>query len=56
MDLVLVLVDLSGTTRTLSARYYKDGSEILIPQNNKTPRRLSIRECARLQGILSILL
>lgn len=44
------LVDLNGTTRTLSARYYKDGSEILIPQNNKTPRRLSIRECARLQG------
>jgi DNA (cytosine-5)-methyltransferase 1 len=44
------LVDLNGTTRTLSARYYKDGSEILIPQNNKTPRRLSVRECARLQG------
>jgi DNA (cytosine-5)-methyltransferase 1 len=45
------LVNLKGTTRTLSARYYKDGSEILIPQkNNKNPRRLSIRECARLQG------
>lgn len=44
------LVDLDGITRTLSARYYKDGSEILIPQKNKTPRRLSIRECARLQG------
>ena len=45
------LVDLNGTTRTMSARYYKDGSEILIPQkNNKNPRRLSIRECARLQG------
>ena len=44
------LVDLNGITRTLSARYYKDGSEILIPQKNKTPRRLSIRECARLQG------
>jgi DNA (cytosine-5)-methyltransferase 1 len=44
------LADLNGTTRTLSARYYKDGSEILIPQKNKTPRRLSIRECARLQG------
>lgn len=36
--------------RTLSARYYKDGSEILIPQRNKNPRRLTPRECARLQG------
>jgi len=36
--------------RTLSARYYKDGSEILIPQKNKNPRRLTPRECARLQG------
>ena len=37
-------------TNTLSARYYKDGSEILISQNNKNPRRLTPRECARLQG------
>ncbi|MCK9268579.1 MAG: DNA cytosine methyltransferase, partial [Alkaliphilus sp.] len=37
-------------TRTLSARYHKDGSEILIKQNNKNPRRLSPRECARLMG------
>ena len=45
------LVDLNGTTRTMSARYYKDGSEILIPQEkNKNPRRLSIREAANLQG------
>ena len=45
------LVDLNGITRTLSARYYKDGSEILIPQNDgKNPRRLSPRECARLMG------
>ena len=45
------LVDLNGITRTLSARYYKDGSEILIPQDNgKNPRRLSPRECARLMG------
>lgn len=36
--------------RTLSARYYKDGSEILIPQDGKNPRRLTPRECARLQG------
>ncbi len=44
------LVDLNGITRTLSARYYKDGSEILIPQKGKNPRRLSPRECARLMG------
>jgi DNA (cytosine-5)-methyltransferase 1 len=44
------LVDLDGVTRTLSARYYKDGSEILIPQEGKNPRRLTPRECARLQG------
>ncbi|HSH39891.1 MAG TPA: DNA (cytosine-5-)-methyltransferase [Chthoniobacterales bacterium] len=36
--------------RTLSARYYKDGSEILIKQNGKNPRRLTPRECARLMG------
>jgi DNA (cytosine-5)-methyltransferase 1 len=39
-----------GTTRTLSARYYKDGSEILIRQRGKSPRRLTPRECARLMG------
>lgn len=44
------LPDLEGITRTLSARYYKDGSEILIRQENKNPRRLTPRECARLQG------
>lgn len=37
-------------TRTLSARYYKDGSEILIKQNGKNPRKLTPRECARLMG------
>ena len=37
--------------RTLSARYYKDGSEILISQGSrKNPRRLTPRECARLMG------
>lgn len=36
--------------RTLSARYYKDGSEILIRQEGKRPRRLTPRECARLMG------
>ncbi|MBQ6523896.1 MAG: DNA (cytosine-5-)-methyltransferase [Atopobiaceae bacterium] len=39
-----------GISRTLSARYYKDGSEILIPQEGRNPRRLTPRECARLQG------
>lgn len=40
-----------GITRTLSARYFKDGSEILIPQGKKmNPRRLSPREAARLMG------
>ncbi|MBQ7557084.1 MAG: DNA (cytosine-5-)-methyltransferase, partial [Lachnospiraceae bacterium] len=39
-----------GVARTLSARYYKDGSEILISQEGKNPRRLTPRECARLQG------
>lgn len=41
---------LDGVARTLSARYYKDGSEILIPQTGKNPRRLTPRECARIQG------
>jgi DNA (cytosine-5)-methyltransferase 1 len=44
------LVDLDGISRTLSARYYKDGSEILIPKKGKNPRRLTPRECARLLG------
>ncbi|TAF73703.1 MAG: DNA (cytosine-5-)-methyltransferase [Bacteroidetes bacterium] len=44
------LTDLNGISRTLSARYYKDGAEILIPQLGKNPRRLTPRECARLQG------
>lgn len=39
-----------GVARTLSARYYKDGSEILIEQPGKAPRRLTPRECARLMG------
>jgi len=44
------LTDLNGVSRTLSARYYKDGAEILIPQRGKNPRRLTPRECARIQG------
>jgi DNA (cytosine-5)-methyltransferase 1 len=44
------LTDLNGISRTMSARYYKDGAEILIPQEDKNPRRLTPRECARLQG------
>ena len=44
------LVDLEGISRTISARYYKDGAEILIPQEGRIPRRLTPREAARLQG------
>lgn len=40
----------SEYANTLSARYYKDGSEILIHQELANPRKLSPRECARLQG------
>jgi len=45
------LVDSNNISRTLSARYYKDGSEILINRGKgKNPRRLTPRECARLMG------
>ena len=44
------MTDLAGISRTMSARYYKDGAEILIPQKGKNPRRLTPRECSRLQG------
>ena len=47
------LADPDGVSRTLSARYFKDGSEILIPQANANPRRLTPRECARLMGFPS---
>ncbi|WP_420133240.1 DNA (cytosine-5-)-methyltransferase [Rhodopseudomonas sp.] len=40
----------TDVARTLSARYYKDGSEILIRQKGSAPRRLTPRECARLMG------
>lgn len=44
------MTNLNGISRTMSARYYKDGAEILIPQTGNNPRRLTPRECARLQG------
>ena len=45
------LVTENDIARTLSARYYKDGSEILVSRGiNKNPRRLTPRECARLMG------
>ena len=44
------LAELDGVTRTLSARYFKDGSEVLIPQTGKNPRRLTPVECRRLMG------
>jgi DNA (cytosine-5)-methyltransferase 1 len=48
------MTNLEGHSRTLSARYHKDGSEILIPQGeDKNPRRLTPIECARLMGFLT---
>nr|WP_321502222.1 DNA (cytosine-5-)-methyltransferase [uncultured Dethiosulfovibrio sp.] len=44
------LVNHDGVARTLSARYHKDGSEILIPLLGKNPRRLTPAECSRLMG------
>lgn len=44
------LVRHDNIARTLSARYYKDGSEILVYQKRRNPRRLTPRECARLMG------
>lgn len=45
------LVGPDDTTRTLSARYHKDGSEILVSRGpGENPRKLTPRECARLQG------
>jgi DNA (cytosine-5)-methyltransferase 1 len=44
------LVGADDVARTLSARYFKDGSEILIRQKRKNPRRLTPRECASLMG------
>lgn len=45
------IADMQGVARTLSARYYKDGSEILVSRGEgERPRRLTPRECARLMG------
>lgn len=44
------LADLERPSNTLVARYGKDGKECLIPQEGKNPRKLTPRECARLQG------
>jgi DNA (cytosine-5)-methyltransferase 1 len=49
------MTDLDGRSRTLSARYYKDGSEVLIPQGKEeNPRRLMPKECARLMGFTQL--
>ncbi len=45
-----IVTENSEYTNTMSARYYKDGSEILIHQDGKNPRKLTPREAARLQG------
>ena len=44
------MVTKGSTSRTLSARYYKDGSEILISRGKGNPRRMTPRECARIMG------
>ena len=44
------MVTEESVARTLSARYYKDGSEILVSRGGENPRRLTPRECARLMG------
>jgi len=45
------LVGAKDVSRTLSARYHKDGSEILVSRGSRSnPRRLTPRECARLMG------
>ncbi|MFA5423231.1 MAG: DNA (cytosine-5-)-methyltransferase [Phycisphaerae bacterium] len=49
------MTKIEGIARTLSARYYKDGSEILIPQKNEeNPRRLTPKECANLMGFTQL--
>lgn len=45
-----LFTEYSPYANTISARYYKDGSEILIAQKDKNPRKLTPREAARLQG------
>ena len=44
------LVDKTKIANTLSARYWKDGAEILLDQGRKNPRKLTPRECARIMG------
>lgn len=49
------LTDPEGHSRTLSARYHKDGSEILVNQGiDKNPRRLTPKECANLMGFTQL--
>ena len=45
-----LVTDTKQIAKTLSARYYKDGAEILIAQKRKNPRKLTPRECASLMG------
>lgn len=47
------LANLEKPSNTIVARYGKDGKECLIPQKDKNPRKLTPRECARLQGFPS---
>lgn len=44
------MTDRAGVPCTVGARYYKNGSEMLMPQEGRNPRRLTPRDCARLMG------
>jgi len=50
-----IFTEKSPYISTISARYYKDGSEILIAQEGKNPRKVTPKEASRLQGFLEIL-
>ena len=50
------IADPHGPTRTLTARYGKDGQEILVSQAGPIPRRLTPRECARLMGMQNLII
>ena len=50
------IADPAEPTRTLTARYGKDGQEILIPQDERNPRKLTPRECARLMGMPKLII